>query len=104
MAVLAAVTAGCGGQKALPEHAGMNEWDARERAMEYLRREVISEDSPLYGRKPRFMTIRQGQNSEGEDAWVVRFRDSQSGTTFCLNLWAQTALNVRQYTAEWDRC
>ena len=82
----------------------MNEWEARERAMESMGRELRSKSSPLHGHKVDLRVLRMGKNSFGRAAWVAHFVDSTDDTEACLRLWAMTALNIRSYEGEWTAC
>ena len=104
IAACVVLLAGCGGQKALPSHAGMNEWEARERAMEAMGRELRSRSSPLHGHKVELRVLRMGKNSSGRAAWVAHFVDRTDKTEACLRMWAMTALNIRSYEGEWTDC
>ena len=105
LALLVAVAGGCGGESSF--YAGMDEGEAPQEALSAIGREVRAPGSPLYRHRMRIAPgaeVTRGRSSTGEEAWIVPVEDATERATWCVRVWANTALNVRQYEAEIAPC
>lgn len=82
----------------------MNQDEATEEAMNAVGREVGDAGSPLHRHRVALGKLTRGRNARGREAWVARFRDLTANGEFCVRIWAQGALTVRTYNAEFDEC
>jgi len=85
-------------------YAGIDEGEVAQEAMNALGREVRAPDSPLYRHTIRLGGVLKGHATGGKEAWVVRVVDRTIAKSICVRVWAQGALNVRQYSSEVDIC
>ncbi len=99
--VAGALLAGCSDSSL---YGGMNKEEASEEAMNAVGREVRDPESPLHRHRVALGTLTPGRNARGGQAWVARFRDLTAKDEFCVRIWAQKALAMRTYNAEFDEC
>lgn len=96
-----ALLAGCSDSSL---YGGMNHDEASEEAMNAVGREVRDAQSPLHRHRVALGKLTRGRNARGRQVWVARFRDLTAGGEFCVRIWAQRALAMRTYNAEFDAC
>jgi hypothetical protein len=94
--------AGCGGANT-GYYAGMDQYEARQTAMNGMAQETNNPNSPLYKHPLLFKKIYQGTASDGNPAWVAMF-GSSGGERACFHVRATKVAFGSSYYTEVDRC
>ena len=93
--------AGC--SSAAPEYGGMTEYEAGQTAIEAITQDVNQPGNALYRKHPQYVKIVQGENENGEQAWVGVFSLRKSHV--CVWVWVGEAVPLnRTYNYSVGKC
>jgi hypothetical protein len=83
----------------------MDRGEAQLKIAEYARQEMTARSGPLRHHKLRLIRFYKGKTSEGDDAWVGRYKDQTGYGLVCVRVWKTDETIVSEnFSAEVDDC